>query len=472
MYEPALPPTDQLDDVGGVTMLSGALTPHLINLHLVRVRPLSNQTPNAFKDLHETAARVRRSARVLAYQSAAAKNDALAHVAASLRASAPSILEANQKDLVRGREKGLDAAFLDRLELTTERIEGMAAAIEEVIALSDPVGRVDSTWVRPNGLRVGKRRIPLGVIGIIYESRPNVTSDAAALCLKSGNGVILKGGSDAFESNRAIYAAIRAGLEASDLPAEAAAAVGFVDTTDRAAVGELLKLEKFIDVIIPRGGHKLIRYVTENSLIPVIKHDHGICHGVVDGSARAEVVDAVILNSKVARPGVCNAMETLLVLENARQTHLPRLLGLLADAGVRLHLCEKSLAAAKTAGLKADCYVLATEDDYHAEYLSLELAVAVVPDLSAAIAHIRTYGSNHTEILLTEDYSQSERFQLEVDSSVVMINASSRFSDGGQLGLGAEIGISTSKMHAYGPMGIDELTTTKFVVLGAGQIRD
>jgi len=437
----------------------------------LRVRPLLNQSSSTFKELHETAARVRRGARVLAHQSTATKNGALAHVADALRAAVPAILAANQKDLARGREKALDRAFLDRLELNPERIEEMVAAIEEVIALPDPVGRVDAGWVRPNGLRVGKRRIPLGVIGIIYESRPNVTSDATALCLKSGNGVILKGGSDAFESNRAIYAAIRAGLKSSSLPAEAAMAVGFVDTTERAAVGELLKLEKFIDVIIPRGGHTLIRYVTEHSLIPVIKHDQGICHGVVDGSARAEVVDAVILNSKVARPGVCNAMETLLVLENAAETHLPRLLGLLADEGVRLHLCPRSLEAAKSANLLEDAYLPATEDAFLAEYLSLELAVAVLPDLSAAIAHIQTYGSNHTEILLSEDYSQIERFQREVDSSVLMINASSRFSDGGQLGLGAEIGISTSKMHAYGPMGIDELTSTKFVVLGEGQIR-
>lgn len=433
---------------------------------------MPNQGPQAFENLHNTAARVRRSARVLAHQSSATKNDALAHVAESLRQMTPAILEANRLDLERGQDKKLDAAFLDRLELSPARIEAMAAAIEQIIALADPVGRVDKMWVRPNGLRVGKRRIPLGVIGIIYESRPNVTSDAAALCLKSGNGVMLKGGSDALESNRAIYAAICAGLEASSLPTEAAAAVGFVDSTDRAAVGELLKLEDAIDVIIPRGGHKLIRYVTKNSRIPVIKHDHGVCHGVVDGSANAELVDAVVLNSKVARPGVCNAMETLLILENARQTHLPRLLGVLAGAGVKLHLCEQSLAAAKSADIAPDDYLPATDDSYYAEFLSLELAVVVVQDLSAAIAHIQTYGSNHTEILLTENYQQSERFQREVDSSVVMINASSRFSDGGQLGLGAEIGISTSKMHAYGPMGIDELTTTKFVVLGEGQIRN
>lgn len=432
---------------------------------------MRNPSSSTFTDLHETAARVRRGARILAHQPTAAKNDALACVADALRAAAPAIIAANAKDLARGRTKGLDAAFLDRLALDPGRIEEMVTAIEEVIALPDPVGRVDAGWVRPNGLRVGKRRIPLGVIGIIYESRPNVTSDAASLCLKSGNGVILKGGSDAFESNRAIYSAIRAGLEASSLPAQAASAVGFVDTTDRAAVAELLKLETFIDVIIPRGGHSLIRYVTEHSLIPVIKHDQGVCHGVVDGSARADLVDAVVLNAKVARPGVCNAMETLLVLESAADTHLPRLLGLLADAGVRLHLCPRSLAAARSAGLDAQAYLAATEDDYRAEYLSLELAVAVLPDLSAAIAHIQTYGSDHTEFLLSEDYSQIERFQREVDSSVVMINASSRFSDGGQLGLGAEIGISTSKMHAYGPMGIDELTTTKFIVLGEGQIR-
>lgn len=428
-------------------------------------------TSASFEQLHATAARVRASARLLAHQPSSAKDDALAKIAAALRAHTPRILEANAEDMARGRDKGLEPAFLDRLELTEARIEKMAGAVEEIIALSDPVGRVDSTWVRPNGLRVGKRRIPLGVIGIIYESRPNVTSDAAALCLKSGNGVILKGGSDALASNRAVFEAIVDGLAASALPRDASRAVGFVDTTDRGAVREMLQLDRDIDVIIPRGGKGLIRFVTEHSRIPVIKHDEGVCHVVVDGSARPQVVDDVVINAKTSRPGVCNAMETLLVLENAVDAHLGRALERLVDAGVKLHLCERSQRVARARGIDEAAWVAADEQAYRTEFLALELAVGVVDDLDQAIAHINAFGSNHTEALLTEDYTQSERFQSEVDSSVVMINASTRFSDGNQLGLGAEIGISTTKMHAYGPMGIDELTTTKFVVLGNGQIR-
>lgn len=424
------------------------------------------------ESLKESAGRVRQAARVLAYQSSAVKDDALRQIARELRARTDTIIQANRADLAQGEQKGLDAAFLDRLRLDPQRVEAMAAAVDEVVGLEDPVGRVERSALRPNGLRVARQRIPLGVIGIIYESRPNVTSDAAALCLKSGNGVILKGGSDAFGSNRAIYQAIVAGLEASALPQEAHGAVGFIDTTEREAVAAMLRLEHEIDVIIPRGGHKLIRFVTENSLIPVIKHDQGVCHGVIEGSAPAELVDRVVLNAKADRPGVCNAMETLLVLENAVDPHLERVLKLLSDAGIRLHLCERSMRAAQSAGIAADKYVPVDEDAWRAEFLGMELAVGVVADLSAAIAHIRTYGSNHSEMLLTQNYALSERFQREVDSSVVLINASTRFSDGNQLGLGAEIGISTSKMHAYGPMGIEELTTTKFVVLGDGQVRD
>jgi glutamate-5-semialdehyde dehydrogenase len=422
--------------------------------------------------LHATAERVRRSARLLAYQPSSLKDDALAKIAQALRARTDSILEANERDLHRGRDKGLSEAFLDRLELSPSRVDKMASAVEEIIALDDPIGQLDSMWVRPNGLRVGRRRIPLGVVGIIYESRPNVTSDAAALCLKSANGVILKGGSDAFESNRAVFEAIGAGLQASALPEGARGAVGFVDTTDRGAVEVMLGLDEFIDVIIPRGGKGLIQFVTEHSRIPVIKHDEGVCHLVVDGSARPELVDAVALNAKTQRPGVCNAIETLLVLDNAVDAHLGRLLELLDEAGVRLHLCERSRQFVADSGLRLSDVVDADAASYAAEFLSLELAVRVVDDLSAAIEHIATFGSDHTESLLTEDYSQSERFQSEVGSSVVMINASTRFSDGNQLGLGAEIGISTTKLHAYGPMGVDELTTTKFVVLGDGQVRE
>jgi glutamate-5-semialdehyde dehydrogenase len=426
--------------------------------------------------IQATARRVRTSARLLAYQPSTAKDDALAKIAESLRDHSHQILEANQRDLERGQSNGLDAAFIDRLALDDGRLDKMASEVEEIIALADPVGRIDSAWVRPNGLRVARRRIPLGVIGIIYESRPNVTSDAAALCLKSGNGVVLKGGSDALASNRAVYQAIVAGLDASSLAEGARHAVGFVDTSDRSAVQEMLGLSQDIDVIIPRGGKGLIEFVTEHSRIPVIKHDEGVCHVVVDGSARAPVVDDIVLNAKTHRPGVCNAMETLLVLDNSVDNHLERVLGRLMAAGVKLHLCDRAYPvaqklAAQTDGLSREGFDTATQEHYRTEFLAMELSVRVVADLDEAIAHINEYGSHHTESLLTENYSQSERFQGEVDSSVVMINASTRFSDGNQLGLGAEIGISTTKMHAYGPMGIDELTTTKFVVLGDGQIR-
>lgn len=430
------------------------------------------QTPAHLDDLRDVAQRVHQSARLLAHQPSSTKDDALSKMATALRDHTEAILEANAGDVAGGRDKGLDDAFLDRLELTPARIEKMARDVEEVINLPDPVGSVDSTWVRPNGLRVGRRRIPLGVIGIIYESRPNVTSDATALCLKSGNGVMLKGGSDAFQSNRAVYEAIVDGLGASSLPRGARQAVGFVDTTDRRAVQTMLGFDEFIDVIIPRGGKGLINFVKEHSRIPVIKHDEGVCHIVIDGSARPAAVDDIVLNAKVQRPGVCNAMETLLVLDNAVDVHLQRTLQRLAEAGVRLHLCPRSMEEARQAGIDEAAYSEAGEVEYAAEFLSLELAVRVVDDLDAAIAHINRYGSRHTESLLTQDYRQSERFQSEVDSSVVMINASTRFSDGNQLGLGAEIGISTTKMHAYGPMGLEELTTTKFVVLGQGQIRE
>lgn len=422
-------------------------------------------------ELCETARRVRQGARQLARQHGEVKNEALRAMARALREHQHTILEANAGDLENARHKGLDAAFIDRLVLDPARIEAMAAALEEVVALPDPVGAYDEMWLRPNGLKVGKKRIPLGVIGIIYESRPNVTSDAAGLCLKSGNGVLLKGGSDAFESNRAIYLAMRAGLEASPLPRAAQDALGFVDTRDRDAVRHMLTLHQDIDVIIPRGGKGLIAFVHEHSKIPVIKHDEGICHLVLEGSARRRDVDAIILNSKTQRPGVCNAAETLLVLENAVDAHLARVLQSLCAAGVVLHLCERSMALAAELGLDPAGLRLATHEDYATEYLALEISLRIVADLDEAIAHIDRYSSRHTESLLTQDYTLSQRFIDEVDSSVVMVNASTRFSDGNQLGLGAEIGISTTRMHAYGPMGLKELTTTKFVVLGDGQIR-
>jgi glutamate-5-semialdehyde dehydrogenase len=431
----------------------------------------ANDTNESRESLAETAARVRRSARSLASESAGARDDALRCMASALLERRDIILEANARDVSSAESKDLDAAFVDRLRLDPERIASMASALEELVALPDPLGRIDEAWRRPNGLEVGRKRIPLGVIGMIYESRPNVTSDAAGLCLKSGNGVILKGGSDAFESNRAVYRALCAGLEASSLREASRGAIGFVDTTERSAVREMLGLDASIDVIIPRGGRGLIDFVREHSRIPVIKHDEGVCHIVVDRSAAADDVDAIVLNAKTQRPGVCNAVETLLVLEDAVDTHLARLLGALVEAGVTLHLDPRAMEVASAAELDAQYLRSGGEEAWRTEFLALELAVRVVADLDEAIDHIATYGSRHTESLLTGDYHQGRRFLDEVDSSVVLVNASTRFADGGQLGLGAEIGISTTRMHAYGPMGLRELTTTKFVVRGDGQIR-
>ncbi|RAL25448.1 glutamate-5-semialdehyde dehydrogenase [Lujinxingia litoralis] len=419
--------------------------------------------------LTEQARGVRRAARQLARQPGSVRDDALQHMAQSLRAHTEAILQANQADLARARHNDLSDAFIDRLRLTPERIEQMAAAIDEVRALADPVGGYDEMWMRPNGLQVARKRIPLGVIGIIYEARPNVTSDAAALCLKSGNGVMLKGGSDAYASNLAVVTAMRQGLRASALPEDACQAIGFVESRAREATTHLLTLSEAIDVIIPRGGKGLIHFVHQHSRIPVIKHDEGVCHLVVDGSADVEVVERVVLNAKTQRPGVCNAAETLLFTRNALGVHVERCLKALARAGVKLHLCETSAAIAESLDI---AYTPATDQAYATEFLSLELSVKVVDDLEAAIAHIDRFGSRHSEALLTENYPQTQRFIDAVDSSVVLINASTRFSDGGQLGLGAEIGISTTRMHAYGPMGLKELTTTKFVVLGTGQIRE
>jgi len=411
---------------------------------------------------------VREASRALARASTRDKNHALECAAAALRSSTDQILEANTRDLATCTR---DETFKERLTLTPSRIEDMALAIEEIIQLADPIGRVDSMWRRPNGLKVGRQRIPLGVIGIIYEARPNVTSDAAALCLKSGNGVILRGGSDAHQSSLAIYQAFQEGLKQSTLNPRAHAAIGFVDSPDRDSVRHLLELEDHVDVIIPRGGKSLISFVNEHSRIPVIKHDEGICHVVVEGSASAKMVDEIVVNAKAQRPTVCNAAECLVVLENAVEPHLARLLAKLANAGVKLYLDPPSLQVARDAGLDNSCYEAAKPEDYGKEFLSLELAVKVVKDLEEAIEHIARFGSRHTEALLTESHSLAEAFVDAVDSSCVVINASTRFADGNQLGLGAEIGISTTRLHAYGPMGIEELTTTKFVIFGSGQIR-
>ncbi len=390
------------------------------------------------------------------------KNAALRAIAGGLEKEADFIQTQNQKDLLRATEKGLSGAMIDRLTVTAATIDGMIAGLVEIAQLDDPVGTLSATWIRPNGLQVARMRIPLGVIGIIYESRPNVTIDAAALCLKAGNAVILRGGSEAFYSNQALAAIIQHGLENTGLPDKA---VQVVPVREREAVYALLNQEAYIDLIIPRGGEGLIRSVVENSKIPVLKHYKGVCHIYVDKDADLEMARNICLNAKVQRPGVCNAMETLLVHRSVAEEFLPAMAEQFDPAGVEIRGCE------------ATCRILpqarqARESDWPAEYLDLILAVKVVDDMDEALGHIAAYSSNHSEAIVTRDYERAQRFVREADSSVVLVNASTRFNDGGQLGLGAEIGISTSKLHAFGPMGVEELTTSKFVVFGSGQIRE
>ena len=389
------------------------------------------------------------------------KNSALIRTADELIKQADVLKEANKKDLQAAKEKGLSSAIIDRLTLSDKVIKGMADGLKEVAALTDPVGEILRMWRRPNGLLVGKMRIPIGVIGIIYESRPNVTADAAGLCLKSGNAVILRGGSEAINSNLAICKVLKEACAKEGIPE---AAIQLIPTTDREAVLEMLKLEEYIDLIIPRGGESLIRSVVENSMIPVIKHYKGVCHIFVDRSAELKMAEDICFNAKVQRPGVCNAMETMLVHKAVAEDFLPAMGKRYSDAGVELRGCNetrKILPYAKPAA----------EDDWYAEYLDLILSVKVVNNVTEAISHIAKYGSLHTESIITRDYNNAQRFLREVNSSTVLINASTRFSDGFQLGLGAEIGISTTKIHAFGPMGLEELTTTKFIVHGDGQIR-
>ena len=402
------------------------------------------------------------AAAVLSVLSAADKNRILRAVGAALRENASYLQEENARDVAAAAEKGLPAAMIDRLTLKEATIAAMAAGCDEVAALDDPVGKITSMWRRPNGLLVGRMRIPLGVIGIIYESRPNVTVDAAALCLKSGNAVILRGGSEAIHSNRAVAGIITDVLKRGPLPPDA---IQLVPMTDREAVYELLQLEEWIDLIIPRGGEDLIRTVVSHSKIPVIKHYKGVCHVFVDETAELEMAVRICMNAKVQRPGVCNALETLLVHREIAPRFLPLLAEQYRQAGVTLRGCpvtQEILPGVATA----------TEADWHAEYLDLILAVKVVEDLDAAMDHIRRYGSLHTEAIVTSDYGRAQRFLQEVQSSTVLVNASTRFSDGFELGLGAEIGISTTKLHAFGPMGLEELTTLKYVVYGSGQIRE
>ena len=390
------------------------------------------------------------------------KNQALTTIADMLEQQAEQIFQENRRDLQQAEKSGLSAAMVDRLTISAKTIDSMAGGLREVAAYADPVGTLGPTGVRPNGLRVARMRIPLGVIGIIYESRPNVTIDAAGLCLKSGNAVILRGGSEALHSNRMLAGIIGQALEAVGLPPEAAQVV---PTVDRSAINVLLAQEEWVDLIIPRGGEGLIRFVVEHSRIPVLKHYKGVCHVFVDQAADLQMAQEICYNAKVQRPGVCNAMETLLVHAGAARDFLPAMAQRYQRTGVQLRGCPQACAI-------VDGMTPSTEDDWPAEFLDLILAVKVVADMDAAMDHIARYGSNHTEAIVTSDIARAHRFVREVDASVVLVNASTRFNDGGQLGLGAEMGISTSKLHAFGPMGLEELTTRKFVVMGDGQVRE
>lgn len=411
--------------------------------------------------MQKVGQQARAAAAVLASADTAAKNQALHAMADALLAKAVWLKTENEKDLAAGRAKGLDSAMLDRLTLSDKTIATMAEGLRQIVALPDPIGSITDLSYRPTGIQVGRMRVPLGVIGIIYESRPNVTVDAAALCLKSGNATILRGGSEAIHSNQAIAACVQEGLKAAGLPADC---VQVIETTDRAAVGELLRAKDYVDVIIPRGGKSLIERVSQDSLIPVIKHLDGICHVYIDDEADLEKSVTVALNAKTHRYGVCNAMETLLVADSVAAKVLPILAAKFAEKAVELRGCPKTrdiLPETKTA----------TEEDWSTEYLAPILSIRVVDDMQQAIEHINHYGSHHTDAIMTQNYSKARHFLRVVDSSSVVVNASTRFADGFEFGLGAEIGISTDKLHARGPVGLEGLTSQKYIVLGDGQIR-
>ncbi len=409
----------------------------------------------------EIARNARRAGNKLANMSSDLKNRALIQMAEELVRQTDYLVSENAKDLDYANKKGLSAAMIDRLTLNALTIKGVADGLMEIAALPDPVGKITSMWRRPNNLLVGRKRIPLGVIGIIYESRPNITADAAALCLKSGNAVILRGGSEAIHSNVAITGLLQKVLRDVGIPE---AAIQVISITDREAVNVMLELEEYIDLIIPRGGEELIRAVVEQSKIPVIKHYKGVCHIFVDASADFDMAEKICMNAKTQRPGVCNAMETLLVHTDIAGTFLPVMAEKFREAGVVLKGCKETRAILPD--IKE-----AVEEDWYEEYLDLILSIRVVEGIDEAMAHIEKYGSLHTESIITGDYTNSQRFLNEVNSSTVLVNASTRFSDGFELGLGAEIGISTTKLHAFGPMGLEELTTTKFIIYGNGQVR-
>jgi glutamate-5-semialdehyde dehydrogenase len=411
--------------------------------------------------MHEMGRRAREASRAMARAETVTKNVALHAIAAAIRRDVAKLLAANALDIAGAKASGKDAAFIDRLTLSEKSVESMAQGLEQVAALADPVGEITDIRERPTGIKVGRMRVPLGVIGIIYESRPNVTADAAALCLKSGNACILRGGSESVNSNQAIAACVREGLAAAGLPE---AAVQVVDTPDRAAVGELLRMNEYVDIIVPRGGKDLVARVMEESRIPMIKHLDGVCHVFVDESADADKAVRIADNAKTQRYGTCNTMETLLVHQAVAAAILPKLAKIYLDKGVELRGDERSRALVPQ--MKP-----ATEEDWYTEYLAPILAVRVVDSLDEAMDHIARYGSQHTDAIVTENAAHAKRFLREVDSSSVMVNASTRFADGFEYGLGAEIGISTDKLHARGPVGLEGLTSQKWVVFGTGQVR-
>ncbi len=408
----------------------------------------------------------REASRVLARAGTAAKDRALEAAAEALVDREKTILAANAKDVKGARAEGADDAFIDRLKLTAKIVEEMAEGLRQIARLPDPVGEITDLRYRPSGIQVGRMSVPLGVVGIIYESRPDVTADAGGLCLKSGNAAILRGGSEAIHSNRAIAACLHVGLKAAGLPE---AAIQLVGTTDRAAVGELIAAEKYVDVIVPRGGKSLVERISKEARVPVIKHLDGVCHVYVDEGADPAKALAIVENAKTQRYGTCNTMETLLVARAAAPAVLPAIGRMFAAKGVEMRACAESKALLAAAGVKG--VGDAAEDDWYAEYLAPIVAIAIVPGLDEAIAHIAKYGSQHTDAIVTQDWARAQRFLREVDSASVMVNASTRFADGFEYGLGAEIGISTNKLHARGPVGLEGLTSRKWIVLGDGHVR-
>lgn len=433
---------------------------------------ISNMSAQTLSTINDISAYItgvglaaRDASRIIGRATTAQKNNALLAIADRIIEQSVTLKKANALDIEAGRKKGLDAALLDRLELTEQRINAMAEGLQQIAALPDPVGIISDLAYRPSGIQVGRMRVPLGVIGIIYESRPNVTADAAGLCLKSGNAAILRGGSEAINSNQAIAECIKHGLQAVGLPTDV---VKVIETTDRAAVGELLRLKSSVDVIIPRGGKGLIERITNESAIPVIKHLDGICHVYIDDDANRDKALAVAFNAKTQRYGTCNTMETLLVAESVAADIMPELAKMYIDKGVELRGCDKTRQLLLENNIDV---VAAVEEDWATEYLAPILSIKIVEDIEAAISHINRYSSQHTDSIITENYTKSRQFIREVDSSSVMVNASTRFADGFEYGLGAEIGISTDKLHARGPVGLEGLTSQKFIVLGDGHIR-